>query len=60
MTLVSTNNHYAQQIPTAKRKWCLVHDNFRQFLKPFQVLLMYKNTELPGSSPPDPPPGLCP
>ena len=61
MTLVSTNNHYAKQIPTTKRiRWCLVHDYFRQFLKPFQALLMYKKAELPGASPPSPPPGLCP
>ena len=60
MTLVSTNNHYAQQIPTTKKKWSLVHDYFRQFLKPFQALLVYKNAELPGASPPGPPPGLSP
>ena len=59
MTLVSTNNHYAQQILTTKRKWCLVHDYFRQFLKPFQALLMYNNAELPGALPPGPPSGLC-
>ena len=40
--------------PDYEKKMYLVHYYFKQFLKPFQTLLMYKNAELQESLPPGP------